>query len=166
MANPIITINVDRGKSITAELFVDRFPETANLFLGTFERGFYNALSFHTCVKDEYIQFGYHDNNGYGVYAADLDDVSEDDTNEEVIPHEEGHLAVITAKYPHLSKYQLAIIFTDKPILSFGREISFKPIGRVIDGLEYAREISRVEVDDMLYPILPVVIKNVDVKKD
>lgn len=171
MPNPIITLHVDHGEDIKIELFSDIVPASSEYFLAAFKKGYYDGLSFHTCVKDEYIQFGYHDLNGYGVYASDLDnahdgDIDENDNSmpkEELLKYEAGTLAVITSKYPYLAKMQLAILFTDKPILSGGYEVIFKPIGRVISGYDYAKSLSHTKVDNDFSPILPIVLESVSV---
>ncbi|MBR2742598.1 MAG: peptidylprolyl isomerase [Clostridia bacterium] len=166
MADTCVTLHVERGQDITIELFMDKTPAAASEVLSAFREGYYDGLSFHTCARDEYIQFGYHDINGYGVYAADVDDgASEGADKDAALPYEAGSLALVTSKYPYLAKMQLAFLFTDKPIFSGGREILFKTIGRVTEGYEYAKSLSGAKVDEDLSPVMPIVVKNVTIKE-
>ena len=160
---PCVTLHVERGEDITIELYPDKTPNSVEEVLTAFKEGYYDGLSFHTCARDEYIQFGYHDINGYGVYAADVTEAGTEETDE-VRPYKAGDVAVITAKYPYLAKLQLAFLFTDKPIFSGGREILFKPIGRITAGYEYAKKLSECKVEDDLAPVMPIVVEKATVK--
>lgn len=158
---PCITIHIDGGEDISFELYPEKTPNSVTEVLTAFTEGYYDGLPFHTCARDEYMQLGYHDLNGYGVYAADVNDSDSDsDSSDEVRPYKAGDIAVITAKYPYLAKMQLALLFTDKPIFSGGREILFKPIGRITAGYEYAKSLSECKVDEDLSPLFPIVVKS------
>ncbi|MBQ3379066.1 MAG: peptidylprolyl isomerase [Clostridia bacterium] len=163
---PRITLHLERGGDITIELFCDKTPSSASKVLTAFSESYYDGLSFHTCARDEYLQFGYYDLNGYGVYAADVDEADADsDGADAELPYREGSLALITSKYPYLAKMQLAFLLTDKPIFSGGHEILFKTIGRVTDGYDHIKSISQCSVDEDLSPVVPIVVKNATIKK-
>ena len=45
--NPIVTITMQNGDVIKAELYPDIAPNTVNNFISLIKKGFYNGLSFH-----------------------------------------------------------------------------------------------------------------------
>ena len=47
MSNPIVTIEMENGKKITAELYPDIAPQSVRNFISLANSGFYNGLIFH-----------------------------------------------------------------------------------------------------------------------
>ncbi len=47
MANPIVSILMDDGKTIRLELYPDKAPITVENFLKLVKSGFYDGLCFH-----------------------------------------------------------------------------------------------------------------------
>lgn len=45
--NPIATITLENGKSVTLELYPDKAPNTVNNFISLANSGFYDGLCFH-----------------------------------------------------------------------------------------------------------------------
>lgn len=50
MSNPIVTIEMENGKTITAELFPEIAPNTVNNFISLIKKGFYDGLTFHRVI--------------------------------------------------------------------------------------------------------------------
>ena len=46
MSNPIVTITMEDGKMMKAELYPDIAPNTVNNFISLVKKGFYNGLIF------------------------------------------------------------------------------------------------------------------------
>ena len=57
MANPTATFQTSLGE-FTAELFMDKMPETAANFVKLAKAGFYDGLHFHRVISGFMIQFG------------------------------------------------------------------------------------------------------------
>jgi cyclophilin family peptidyl-prolyl cis-trans isomerase len=57
MANPTATFQTSLGE-FTAELFMDKMPETAGNFVKLAKSGFYDGLHFHRVISGFMIQFG------------------------------------------------------------------------------------------------------------
>jgi cyclophilin family peptidyl-prolyl cis-trans isomerase len=57
MANPTATFQTSLGE-FTAELFMDKMPETAGNFVKLAKAGFYDGLHFHRVISGFMIQFG------------------------------------------------------------------------------------------------------------
>ena len=58
MANPIVTIEMENGGVITAELYPEKAPITVKNFLDLVEEGFFTGLIFHRVIKGFMIQGG------------------------------------------------------------------------------------------------------------
>ena len=66
MSNPIVTIEMENGKKIVAELYPDIAPQSVRNFISLANAGFYNGLIFHRVIKGFMIQGGCPDGNGMG----------------------------------------------------------------------------------------------------
>ena len=58
MANPIVTITMENGDVIKAELYPQIAPNTVNNFISLVKKGFYDGLIFHRVIKGFMIQGG------------------------------------------------------------------------------------------------------------
>ena len=50
MSNPIVTITMENGDVMKAELYPEIAPNTVNNFISLVKKGFYNGLIFHRCI--------------------------------------------------------------------------------------------------------------------
>ena len=66
MSNPIVTIEMENGAQIKAELYPEIAPNTVNNFISLIKKGFYDGLIFHRCIQDFMIQGGDPMGNGMG----------------------------------------------------------------------------------------------------
>ena len=66
MNNPIVTIEMENGKMITAELYPDIAPQSVRNFISLANSGFYNGLIFHRCIYGFMIQGGCPDGTSMG----------------------------------------------------------------------------------------------------
>ena len=58
MANPVVTITMENGDVIKAELYPEVAPNTVNNFISLVKKGFYDGLIFHRVIKGFMIQGG------------------------------------------------------------------------------------------------------------
>ncbi len=65
MANPVVTIEMENGDIIKAELYPEIAPNTVNNFISLVKKGFYDGLIFHRVIPGFMIQGG--DPEGTGV---------------------------------------------------------------------------------------------------
>ena len=56
--NPVITITMDNGDVIKAELYPEIAPVSVNNFISLVKKGFYNGLTFHRVIEGFMIQGG------------------------------------------------------------------------------------------------------------
>ena len=64
--NPIVTINMENGGVIKAELYPDIAPNTVNNFISLINSHFYDGVIFHRVIKGFMIQGGDPDGTGMG----------------------------------------------------------------------------------------------------
>ena len=58
MENPVITIEMENGDVIKAELYPEIAPNTVNNFISLVNKGFYDGLIFHRVIRGFMIQGG------------------------------------------------------------------------------------------------------------
>ena len=56
--NPIVTIEMENGSLIKAELYPEVAPNSVNNFISLIKKGFYDGLIFHRCIPGFMIQGG------------------------------------------------------------------------------------------------------------
>ena len=66
MQNPIVTIEMENGDIMKAELYPEIAPNTVNNFISLVNKGYYDGLIFHRVIKGFMIQGGCPNGNGMG----------------------------------------------------------------------------------------------------
>ncbi|NRZ84949.1 cyclophilin family peptidyl-prolyl cis-trans isomerase [Clostridium beijerinckii] len=66
MKNPIITMTMENGGVIKAELYPEAAPNTVRNFVDLINRGFYDGLIFHRVIPNFMIQGGCPEGTGIG----------------------------------------------------------------------------------------------------
>ena len=64
--NPIVTIEMEDGGKIVAELYPDIAPESVRNFVSLVNKGFYDGLIFHRVISGFMIQGGDPQGTGMG----------------------------------------------------------------------------------------------------
>ena len=64
--NPIVTIEMEDGGVMKAELYPEVAPNSVNNFISLVSKGFYNGLIFHRCIPGFMIQGGCPQGTGMG----------------------------------------------------------------------------------------------------
>ena len=62
--NPIVTITMENGDVIKAELYPEIAPNTVNNFISLINHNFYDGVCFHRVIKGFMLQGGDPDGNG------------------------------------------------------------------------------------------------------
>ena len=65
-SNPLVTITMENGAVIKAELYPEAAPNTVNNFISLIQKGYYNGLTFHRVIPGFMIQGGCPEGNGTG----------------------------------------------------------------------------------------------------
>ena len=66
MQNPIVTFEMENGKTFKAELYPEKAPNTVNNFLSLVNKGFYDGIIFHRVIAGFMIQGGDPEGRGIG----------------------------------------------------------------------------------------------------
>ena len=64
--NPVVTIEMENGSVIKAELYPQIAPNTVNNFISLVKKGFYDGVIFHRVISGFMLQGGDPDGTGMG----------------------------------------------------------------------------------------------------
>ena len=122
MANPIVTITMENGDVIKAELYPQIAPNTVNNFISLINKGFYDG---NGTGNPGYSIKGEFSNNGF--------------TNQ--LKHEAGVLSMARSMMPNSAGSQFFIMHKAAPHLD-GEYAAF---GKVIEGMDVVDKIASVK---------------------
>ena len=144
MSNPIVTFEMENGKTFKAELYPDKAPNTVNNFLSLVKKGFYNGVIFHRVIAGFMIQGGDPDGKGTGGPGYRIKgEFSGNGFPQNDIAHERGVLSMARAQHPDSAGSQFFVMHDDADYLD-GQYAAF---GRVIEGMETVDEIANIKTD-------------------
>ena len=144
MSNPIVTFEMENGKTFKAELFPDKAPNTVNNFLSLVNKGFYNGLIFHRVISGFMIQGG--DPNGTGMGGPGYHIPGEFAGNgfkQNDIKHVRGVLSMARAQHPDSAGSQFFVMHNDADYL----DGAYAAFGAVIEGMDVVDEIANKKTD-------------------
>ena len=141
--NPIVTIEMENGSIIKAELYPEVAPNSVNNFISLIQKGFYDGLIFHRCIPGFMIQGGCPDGTGMGGpgYAI-KGEFSKNGFQNDLI-HDRGVLSMARANNPDSAGSQFFIMVDKAPHL----DGSYAAFGKVIVGMEIADAIVSGKTD-------------------
>ena len=160
MANPIVRITMDSGKTIRLELYPEIAPITVENFLDLVNKGFYNGLTFHRIIPGFMIQGGDPSGNGTGGPGYSIKGEFKSNGVNNKMKHERGVISMARAFDPNSAGSQFFIMHKDAPHLD-GEYAAF---GKVIEGLDTVDEIASVETGFQDAPVKKVVMEKVEVE--
>ena len=159
MSNPIVTIEMEDGGVMKAELYPEIAPNTVNNFISLVKQGFYDGVIFHRVIPGFMIQGG--DPKGVGVggpgYCIRGEFAANGFKND--LKHDRGVLSMARTMAPNSAGSQFFIMHEDSPHLD-GQYAAF---GKVIEGIEVVDRICSVRTDYNDKPRIPQVMKKVTV---
>ena len=157
MSNPIVTIKMENGDVIKAELYPDIAPNTVNNFISLINKGFYNGLIFHRVISGFMIQGGDPLGTGTGGSKKKIKGEFRSNGVQNDIKHVRGVISMARSANPDSASSQFFIMHKDAPHLD-GQYAAF---GKVVEGIEVVDEIASVETDFRDKPTVPQVMKSV-----
>ena len=130
MKNPIVTITMENGRAIKAELYPDVAPNTVANFVSLVEKGFYDGLIFHRVIPGfisraatppapAWVAPGYRIQGEFRLNGVKND-----------LKHTRGVLSMARSMHPDSAGSQFFIMHADAPHLD-GQYAAF---GKVIEG--------------------------------
>ena len=159
MKNPIITMTMENGGVIKAELYPEIAPNTVRNFVDLINRGFYDGLIFHRVIPGFMIQGGCPEGTGMGGPGYSIKGEFTSNGFKNTLKHTKGVLSMARAMHPDSAGSQFFIMVADAPHLD-GQYASF---GKVIEGMEVADKIVAQKTDMADRPYEDQVIKSVTV---
>lgn len=143
MSNPIVTIEMEGGGVMRAELYPDAAPNTVNNFISLVRKGFYDGLIFHRVIPEFMIQGGDPDGVGSGGPGYSIRGEFSQNGFENNLLHTRGVLSMARAMDPDSAGSQFFIMVDDAPHLDGG----YAAFGKVIEGMETADAIVNAKRD-------------------
>ncbi len=158
MKNPIVTFEMESGKTFKAELYPEKAPNTVNNFLSLVNKGFYNGVIFHRVIAGFMIQGGDPDGRGTGGPGYHIKgEFSSNGFAQNDIAHVRGVLSMARAQHPDSAGSQFFVMHDDADYLD-GQYAAF---GKVIEGMETVDEIANVKTDWYDKPMVEQKMKSV-----
>ena len=160
MSNPIVTIEMENGDIIKAELYPEIAPNTVNNFISLVKKGFYDGVIFHRVISGFMIQGG--DPEGKGIGGPGYSIRGEFTANgfRNDLKHARGVLSMARTMAPNSAGSQFFIMHEDAPHLD-GQYAAF---GKITEGLDVVDKIANTRTDYNDRPRTPQVMKKVTVE--
>lgn len=160
MKNPIVTITMEDGGVIKAELYPEIAPNTVNNFIDLINRGFYDGLIFHRVIPGFMIQGGCPEGNGMGGPGYSIKGEFSHNGFKNELKHTKGVLSMARTMDPNSAGSQFFIMVADAPHL----DDQYASFGKVIEGMEVADKIVNAKTDYSDRPYEDQVIKSMTVE--
>ena len=159
MANPIVTITMENGDVMKADLYPEIAPNTVKNFVSLVSKGYYDGLIFHRVIKGFMIQGGCPEGTGMGGpgYSIKGEFSGNGFTND--LKHTKGVLSMARSMMPNSAGSQFFIMHETSPHLD-GQYAAF---GKVTEGLDVVDKIASVKTDYSDRPIEEQKIKSITV---
>ena len=158
--NPIVTINMQNGDVIKAELYPEIAPNTVNNFISLINHGFYDGLIFHRVIRGFMIQGGCPDGTGMGGPGYGIKGEFAGNGVKNDLKHTAGVLSMARAMNPNSAGSQFFIMHQNAPHL----DGSYAAFGKVIEGMENVNKIAECPTDHYDRPYEDQIMKNVTVE--
>ena len=138
LANPIVTITMENGDVIKAELYPDIAPNTVNNFISLVKKGFYNGLNFHRIINGFMIQGGCPEGPGMGGPNYSIKGEFSQNGFKNDLKHTEGVLSMARSMRPDSAGSQFFIMHKAAPHL----DGAYAAFGKVIEGMDVVNKIA------------------------
>lgn len=143
VSDPIVTIEMEDGGVMKAELYPAVAPNTVNNFIFLARSGFYDGLIFHRAIPGFMIQGGDPDGAGTGGPGYSIKgEFAQNGVKNELL-HTRGVLSMARTMDPDSAGSQFFVMVADAPHLDGG----YAAFGKVIEGMETADAIVSAKRD-------------------
>ena len=143
MANPVVTIIMENGDVMKAELYPEVAPNTVNNFISLVKKGYYDGLIFHRVIRGFMIQGGCPQGTGMGGPGYSI----------------EGVLSMARSMMPNSAGSQFFIMHKDAPHL----DGAYAAFGKVTEGMDVVNKIAEERTDYSDRPLKTQKIKSMTV---
>lgn len=143
MQNPVVTIEMENGDKIKAELYPEVAPNTVNNFISLAKSGYYDGKIFHRVIKGFMLQGGCPHGTGIGGPGYCIKGEFTKNGFQNDLAHTEGVLSMARTQDPNSAGSQFFIMHKEAPYLN-GEYAAF---GQVIEGMDVVNKIAEVRTD-------------------
>ena len=158
--NPVVTIEMENGSVIKAELYPQVAPNTVNNFISLVKKGYYDGLIFHRVIRGFMIQGGCPQGTGMGGPGYSIKGEFSQNGFTNNFKHTKGVLSMARAMDPNSAGSQFFIMHKNSPHL----DGAYAAFGKVIDGMDVVNKIAETATDYSDRPLQQQVMKTVTVE--
>ena len=159
MANPVITITMENGDVMKAELYPEIAPNTVNNFISLVSKGYYDGLIFHRVISGFMIQGGCPQGTGMGGPGYCIKGEFSQNGFKNDLKHTEGVLSMARAMHPDSAGSQFFIMHKTSPHL----DGAYAAFGKITEGMEVVNRIADERTDYSDRPLNEQKIKSMTV---
>ena len=141
--NPIVTIEMENGGKIVAELYPEVAPISVNNFISLIKKGFYDGIIFHRVISGFMIQGGDPQGTGMGGPGYCIKGEFAANGVQNDLRHSRGVLSMARSQAPNTAGSQFFIMHADGYFLD-GQYAAF---GMVMEGMETVDAIASVRTN-------------------
>lgn len=152
--NPIVTIEMNNGDIMKAELYPETAPNTVNNFISLVKKGYYDGIIFHRVIR------GFTEGTGVGGPGYSIKGEFTQNGFPNDLKHTKGVLSMARTMMPDTAGSQFFVMHETSPHLD-GQYAAF---GKVIEGEDVIDKIASVATDYMDKPLEEQKMKKVTVE--
>ena len=161
MSNPIVTIEMENGGVIKAELYPEIAPNTVANFVSLVESGFYDGLIFHRVIPGFMIQGGDPKGTGMGGPGYTIKgEFARNGFRQNNLRHTRGVLSMARSMMPNSAGSQFFIMHANAPHL----DGDYAAFGKVTEGMDVVDAIAATPTGFQDRPVQEQKIKKVTVE--
>ena len=157
--NPLVTITMEDGGVMKAELYPEIAPNTVNNFISLIKKGFYDGVIFHRVINGFMLQGGDPKGNGTGGPGYCIKGEFSHNGFKNDLKHTPGVLSMARTMIPDSAGSQFFVMHKTSPHLD-GEYAAF---GKVTEGIEVVNAIAEVDTDYNDKPLKDQRIKSMSV---
>ena len=158
--NPIVTIEMENGDVIRAELYPDIAPNTVNNFIHLIQSGFYDGVGFHRVIEGFMLQGGDPTGTGTGGPGYSIRGEFANNGFKNDLKHTPGVLSMARTMMPDSAGSQFFIMHKTSPHL----DGDYAGFGKVIEGMDIVDRIAATQTDFRDCPLSPQTMARVTVE--
>ena len=158
--NPIVTITMENGDVMKAELYPEIAPNTVNNFISLINHNFYDGVIFHRVIRGFMLQGGDPDGNGTGGPGYEIKGEFSNNGFKNDLKHTPGVLSMARTMIPDSAGSQFFIMHQAAPHLD-GEYAAF---GKIIEGMDVVNKIAEMPTEYRDRPLEDQVMKTVTVE--
>ncbi len=157
--NPIVTITMENGDVMKAELYPDIAPISVNNFISLISKGYYDGLIFHRVIRGFMIQGGCPQGTGMGGPGYSIKGEFAQNGFQNDLKHTEGVLSMARSMMPNSAGSQFFIMHKTSPHL----DGAYAAFGKITEGMDIVNKIAETPTDYSDRPLEDQRIKSMTV---